>query len=104
MARAVAKIAHGPAYKEGTTWFQQLADKRKWISGLFIVLVDSCTLHTTIGKSTKTHFYWAMKNCDGSGDDLRARILNIIKHYQVYSTRVASYVNIFYCHVSRVVW
>lgn len=28
VAKAMNKIAQGPAYKEGTTWFQQLFDKR----------------------------------------------------------------------------
>ena len=28
VARAMTKICQGPAYKEGTTWFQELSDKR----------------------------------------------------------------------------
>ena len=28
VARAMNKICQGPAYKEGTTWFRQLSDKR----------------------------------------------------------------------------
>jgi hypothetical protein len=61
-AKAMNKIAQGPLYKEGTTWFRQLSDKRR---------------------STKTHLYWAMKNCDGTGSDLQKRIMNIIPHYQL---------------------
>ena len=37
----------------------------------------------TIGKSTKTHMYWSMKNCGGDGKQLRSDILNVVKHYQV---------------------
>ena len=36
-----------------------------------------------VGKSTKTHLYWAMQNCGGDGAQLRAHILNISQHYQV---------------------
>ena len=36
-----------------------------------------------IGKSTKTHMYWAMKNCGGDGAQLRSGILNVVQHYQV---------------------
>ena len=32
VAKAMKKIAQGPSYKEGVTWFQQLADKRMWNS------------------------------------------------------------------------
>ena len=79
------KIAQGPAYKEGTTWFHQLSDKRV----LMLMFNFNVQLATYIvehaGKSTKTHLYWAMKNCDGTSDNLRRRIMNITKHYQVQS-------------------
>ena len=35
------------------------------------------------GKSTKTHLYWSMKNCNGDADELRRRIQNIVTHYKV---------------------
>ena len=31
-AKAMNKIAQGPLYKEGTTWFRQLSDKRMSVS------------------------------------------------------------------------
>ena len=34
-------------------------------------------------KATKTHFYYAMKNHDGTEDGFRKYLLNIIPHYQV---------------------
>ena len=37
----------------------------------------------SLGKSTKVHLYWAMKNCDGSPDDLQLKIMNTSKHDQV---------------------
>ena len=36
-----------------------------------------------LGRSTKTHLYWCMKNCAGNHADLKERILNISHHYQV---------------------
>ena len=35
------------------------------------------------GKSTKTHLYWSMKNCNGDAAELRRRIQNIVTHYKV---------------------
>ena len=31
----------------------------------------------------KSHLYWAMRNCDGNGDNLKSLIDNIPSHYQV---------------------
>lgn len=39
VARAITKIAQGPNYKEGSTWFRQLSDKRK---ELHTLVVNSC--------------------------------------------------------------
>ena len=36
-----------------------------------------------IGRSIKTHLYWAMKNCGEDPDKLCALIMNIADHYQV---------------------
>lgn len=82
MAKGMTKIAQGAARSEGVTWFSQLRDKRK----LYNYSMVLCNLHLTIytGKGTKTHLYWCMRNCDGSPDNLRASIMNISKHYQVY--------------------
>lgn len=33
-------------------------------------------------KCTKTHIYYAMKNCNGDADELRRYIVNIVDHYQ----------------------
>lgn len=82
VAKAMKKIAQGPQSKEGDKWFLELSDKRKWSVSLEYHHWLSFLL-IQLGKSTKTHLYWAMKNCDGTGDDLRKRIMNILKHYQV---------------------
>ena len=37
------------------------------------------------GGSTKRHLYWCMKNCSECPIQLRASIMNISKHYQVYT-------------------
>ena len=34
-------------------------------------------------KCTKTHIYYAMKNCNGDADELKRYIINIVDHYQV---------------------
>lgn len=49
-----------------------------------------------IGKSTKVHLYYCMKNCNLSGDILRKNILNIVKHYQVSTVRQNNVVRINY--------
>lgn len=41
VARAMNKICHGPAYKEGNTWFRQLSDKRKIIMPMSALYVNS---------------------------------------------------------------
>ena len=38
-----------------------------------------------VGKSTKTHLYYCMKNCENSPTKLRSSITNIVQHYQVYN-------------------
>lgn len=34
-------------------------------------------------KATKTHFYWAMRNNDGTAAGFQQYLLNIVDHYQV---------------------
>jgi len=34
-------------------------------------------------KATKTHFYWAMRNNDGTEEGLQQYLLNIVDDYQV---------------------
>ena len=34
-------------------------------------------------KCTKTHIYYAMKNCNGDAEYLRRYIINIVDHYKV---------------------
>ena len=36
-------------------------------------------------KCTKTHMYYAMKNCNGDAEALKAYVVNIIDHYKVYT-------------------
>ena len=50
-----------------------------------------------IGKSTKTHLYYSMKNCNKSPENLRDSITNIVDHYQV---RCFLYIStlIYVCH------
>ena len=36
-------------------------------------------------KCTKTHIYYAMKNCNGDAEALKAYVVNIIDHYKVYT-------------------
>lgn len=41
------------------------------------------TVVSILVKATKTHFYYAMRNHDGSEEGFRKYLLNIIPHYQV---------------------
>ena len=34
-------------------------------------------------KCTKTHIYYAMKNCNGDANTLKSYITNIVDHYQL---------------------
>ena len=66
----------GTVAQRGKTWFPKLADKSKYLFTLALFKL-------VLGKSTKTHLYWCMKNAGGDPGILRARVLNISKHYQV---------------------
>ncbi|KAK3106301.1 hypothetical protein FSP39_017387 [Pinctada imbricata] len=61
VAKELKKVCSGPQYQHGKTWHGELSDK---------------------SASIKTHTYYAIKNCDGSPDKLRANLDNIIPHYQ----------------------
>lgn len=61
VARDMKKVCSGAQRDEGKTWFSELADK---------------------AKATKTHFYWAMRNNDGTDDGFQQYLLNIVDHYQ----------------------
>lgn len=67
-------IAEGAAKHARTKWFPELSDKcKKW----FVFYQTPL-----IGKSTKTHLYYCMKNSDGCPDTLQSSIDNIVQHYQ----------------------
>ncbi|XP_068751250.1 uncharacterized protein [Montipora capricornis] len=61
VARDMKKICSGTCRDEGIKWFTQLSDK---------------------AKATKTHFYWAMRNNDGTAAGFQQYLLNIVDHYQ----------------------
>ncbi|XP_015764652.1 PREDICTED: uncharacterized protein LOC107343583 isoform X1 [Acropora digitifera] len=61
VARDMKKICSGTRRDEGIKWFTQLSDK---------------------AKATKTHFYWAMRNNDGTAAGFQQYLLNIVDHYQ----------------------
>ena len=50
-----------------------------------------CTCIIHVGKSTKVHLYYCMKNCAQSPAKLRESILNIVDHYQVRQNRSILY-------------
>ena len=76
VAKILKKVCVGTAAQRGKTWFPELADKSKYLFTLALFKL-------VIGKSTKTDIYWCMKNAGGNPGILRARVLNISKHYQV---------------------
>ena len=50
---------------------------------------ESLTIY--VGRSIKTHLYWAMKNYGEDPDKLYALIMNIADHYQVCSDNHSMY-------------
>ena len=82
VAKELKKICQGANKWEGVNWWRELADKRTSYKQKY-TCTCMCMQNHLIGKSTKVHLYWAMKNCDGSPEDLRHKIMNTSKHYQV---------------------
>lgn len=61
ITRQMKKITSGPKKNQGKTWHAELSDK---------------------AGSIRTHIYWSMKNCNGSLDQLRMYMDNIVGHYK----------------------
>ncbi|KAM7427626.1 hypothetical protein ABFA07_021273 [Porites harrisoni] len=61
VARDMKKVCSGARRDEGVKWFTELSDK---------------------AKATKTHFYWAMRNNDGTEAGFQQYLLNVVDHYQ----------------------
>lgn len=85
VSKEMKKISEGRVKDRGVTWFPELVDKRK---DCFTLNIGTCADWYVfgvplLGKSVKTHLYWAMKNCGTSPDTLRRLILNIPEHYKV---------------------
>ena len=59
--KAISAIASGPKYKHGKTWHYELSDKVEAIV---------------------THVHWAMHNCDGDANQLRAYLDNTVCHFK----------------------
>jgi len=60
--KAIKKVACRLVRDSERSWLAELSDKVK---------------------CTKTHIYYAMKNCNGDADKLKRYIVNIVDHYQV---------------------
>lgn len=96
VAKELKKIAQGANKWEGVNWFRELSDKRKCMNlhvcGVYgHVHVYTCECEPCAGRSTKVHLYWAMKNCNGSPENLRQKILNTSSHYEVYTHYMYTY-------------
>jgi hypothetical protein len=61
MEKAMKLVASGAKKHHGTKWHSQLSDKVQPL---------------------RTHFHWAMRNCDGSAEKLRQMLDNVVDHYQ----------------------
>ena len=61
IVKALKSVTTGPKKMHGITWHEELADK---------------------ASSVKTATYYAMKNCNGSGERLRQMLDNIPEHYK----------------------
>ncbi|XP_068682738.1 uncharacterized protein [Montipora foliosa] len=70
------KVCSDAQRDEGKTWFSELVDKAEICDVLYTA------------KATKTHFYWAMRNNDGTdaGFQQYMYLLNIVDHYQCRDT------------------
>lgn len=78
--KQLQKVTQGRVRDRGVTWFPELVDKSECI---YTCTMYMCIAQYLIGKSIKTHLYWAMKNCQKSAENLRRLIDNIPAHYQV---------------------
>ncbi len=59
--KLLLSIAAGPAYKHGRTWHRELQDKPEPVA---------------------THCHWAIRNCQGNPENLRAGLTTVMYHYQ----------------------
>jgi len=89
--KAIKKVASGLVRDAEKTWFSELSDKgagyyslsklSSW--NLWKPLLHFKPVIFIPVKCTKTHIYFAMKNCNGDANKLRSYMLNIINHYKV---------------------
>ncbi|KAL5494100.1 hypothetical protein EMCRGX_G015373 [Ephydatia muelleri] len=63
VSKQLRHICAGTVRTRDRTWFTELSDKARCI---------------------KVHLYWSMRNCGGNPDRLRAIIMNISQHFQVF--------------------
>ena len=90
MKKALKKVASGLVRDAEKSWFAELSDKgkmdeiyhRNCALLLNLALQRDFKEHLISVKCTKTHIYYAMKNCNGDADVLRNYIINIVDHYQ----------------------
>ena len=87
---------------KGIKWFPQLTDKSESIWSVNYAHMRIHRSHYTdvcyLEKSIKVHLYWAMKNCGGSAEKLKALIENIPAHYQVGALNDGSFHH-YCCHI-----
>ena len=77
------KISCGTKKTKENSWFVELSDKCKCSVYLLVSYSIDIHVHVHLGKSTKVHLYYCMKNCAQSPMKLRENILNIVEHYHV---------------------
>ena len=79
--KEMRKICAGTVWNRDKTWFSELSDKGVCVVMWKYKFIVFCHL----ARTTKVHLYWCMRNCGGDPDRLRAMIMNINKHFQVYA-------------------
>ena len=99
MKKAIKKVASGLQRDSEKSWFAELSDKgikliqKSKLSCVCIYLTDKGLLSAVtetkaflsfLVKCTKTHIYYAMKNCNGDGNALKTYMMNIIDHCKVH--------------------
>eukprot|EP00731_Ephydatia_muelleri_P010067 Em0005g653a len=82
VSKQLRHICAGTVRTRDRTWFTELSDKARCI---------------------KVHLYWSMRNCGGNPDRLRAIIMNISQHFQVFQKLPELLVNVCtaFCHWPR---
>ena len=71
-------------------YFLEFSFKNRIVRSILLCILITLLNNVLSVKCTKTHIYYAMKNCNEDATTLRNYITNIVDHYKVayYNNRV----------------